>query len=128
MISLVKFQYSFEKLQVWQDSIVFAKSVYQVANTFPQEEKFGLTSQIKRAVVSVSSNLAEGSAKKSFRDQARFTEIAFGSLMEVLNQLILAVELGFLKKEKLEKLREDIDNLSRQINGLKSSQIKRCEE
>ena len=84
-----------------------------------------MVSQIRRAVVSVSSNIAEGSAKQSLREQAKFTEISIGSLFEVLNQIIIAYELKFIKKEDYLKIREFIDNLNRQINALKLSQLKR---
>ena len=77
-----------KKLEVWKFSIDFAKKVYEITESFPDIEKFGLVSQIRRAVVSISSNVAEGSAKQSLKDQARFTEMAFGSLMEILNQMI----------------------------------------
>ena len=84
-----QYVYTFETLDVWKQSINFTKIVYKIADSFPNDEKFGLVSQIKRAVVSISSNIAEGSAKKSLREQAKFTEIAIGSLFEVLNQTIL---------------------------------------
>ena len=83
------YKYNFEKLEVWKNSIDFAKKIYEITECFPDVEKFGLVSQIRRAVVSISSNIAEGSAKQPLKDQARFTEMAFGSLMEVLNQIIL---------------------------------------
>ena len=122
------YTYSFEKLEVWQTSINFAKIVYRVVNKFPVEERYGLTSQMKRAAISISSNIAEGSAKKSLKDQARFSEIAFGSLLELLNQFILAYELSFITENELFTIREQIEILSRQINGLKNSQIRRLNE
>ena len=125
---LNNYKFSFEKLEVWQFSINFAKIVYGIANKFPMEEKFGLTSQIKRAVISISSNIAEGSAKKSLKDQARYTEIAFGSLLEVLNQFILAFELSYISEQDLFIIRTEIESLSRQINALKNSQIRRSHE
>lgn len=122
------YKFSFEKLEVWQSSIKFAKIVYEMTNKFPNEERFGLTSQIKRAAISISSNIAEGSAKKSLKDQARYTEIAFGSLLEVLNQFILAFELSFIDETDLFVIRTEIESLSRQINALKKSQIRRFHE
>ena len=95
------YEYNFEKLEVWKFSIDFAKKIYEITESFPDIEKFGLVSQIRRAVVSVSSNLAEGSAKQSLKDQARFTEMAFGSLMEILNQIILSFKLKFIKENSL---------------------------
>lgn len=125
---LDSYKFSFERLEVWQASIKFAKLVYEITNKFPVEEKFGLTSQIKRATISISSNIAEGSAKKSLKDQARYTEIAFGSLLEVLNQFILALELSFINESDLFVIRTEIESLSRQINALKNSQVRRDNE
>ena len=122
------YKYNFEKLEVWKYSIEFAKNIYEITETFPDTEKFGLVSQIRRAAVSISSNLAEGSAKQSLKDQARFTEIAFGSLMEILNQTILAFKLNFIKEKYYFNVREYIDNLSRQLTALKKSQVSRYKE
>lgn len=119
------FKYGFEKLVVWQKSVDFVKKVYMFTDQFPKNELYGLTSQIKRAVTSIPANIAEGTTRKSFKDQARFTEIAFGSLIETLNHLIIAEQLNYLKVEFLDDLRIDIENLSRQLNALKASQISR---
>ena len=122
------YEYNFEKLEVWKFSIDFAKKVYEITESFPDIEKFGLISQIRRAVVSISSNVAEGSAKQSLKDQARFTEMAFGSLMEILNQIILSFKLKFIKEKDYIDIRNYIENLSRQLNALKKSQLKRYKE
>lgn len=119
------FKYGFEKLIVWQQAVAFVKKVYISVANFPKNEIYGLTSQIKRASVSIPANIAEGTTRKSFKDQARFTEIAFGSLIETLNHLIIAEELNYLNKKILDELRVDIENLSRQLNALKTSQISR---
>ena len=84
-------KYSFENLEVWQKSRKLVKTIYKTTEKFPKDEKFGLTSQIRRVSISVSSNIAEGSTRWSKKDKARFYEIAFGSLMEILNQLILSI-------------------------------------
>lgn len=122
------YEYNFEKLEVWKFSIEFAKKVYEITESFPDIEKFGLISQIRRAVVSISSNVAEGSAKQSLKYQARFTEMAFGSLMEILNQMILSFKLKFIKEKDYIDIRNYIENLSRQLNALKKSQLKRYKE
>ena len=122
------YEYNFEKLEVWKFSIDFAKKVYEITESFPDIEKFGLISQIRRAVVSISSNVAEGSAKQSLKDQARFTEMAFGSLMELLNQMILSFKLKFIKEKDYIDIRNYIENLSRKLNALKKSQLKRYKE
>ena len=113
--------FAFEKLDVWRLSIKLAKSIYQTAITFPETEKFGLTNQIRRASVSISSNIAEGSARKSSKDQARFYEIAFGSLMEVTSQLILAVELEYISAETINEIRPKIDEIANMLNALRNS-------
>ncbi|MBL4655485.1 MAG: four helix bundle protein [Bacteroidia bacterium] len=114
-------KYSFENLEVWQKSRKLVTSIYKITEKFPKEEKFGLTSQIRRASVSVSSNIAEGSTRWSRKDKARFYEIAFGSLIEILNQLILSNDLEFLTTNKLKELRNDIDSIGRMLTALYQS-------
>ncbi len=116
--------YSFEKLRVWQDIRTLVKEIYLVSQKFPSDEKFGLTNQIRRAVVSVSSNIAEGTSRTSFKDQAHFSQIAFSSLMEVLSQLILLNDLGLLDENDFSDMRIKIENIGLQINALRKSQIK----
>lgn len=82
--------FNFEKLDVWQKAIDFADLIYNETRTFPAEERFGLTNQLRRAAVSISSNLAEGSPRSSKNDFARFTEIAAGSVFEVVSQAFIA--------------------------------------
>lgn len=118
-------EFSFEKLKVWQKSMTFVEQVYEITDKFPKSELYCLTSQIRRAVISIPSNIAEGSTRKSFKDQARYSEIAFGSLLEVLNQIIIANKLGYISETNLNLLRFDIENISRQLNALKNSQIER---
>ena len=120
-----QYTYGFEKLNIWKDSILFAKDIYKITETFPNTEKFGLVSQMRRAVVSIPSNIAEGSAKQSLKDQARFTEISKGSLFEVLNQVIIAYELKFINEEDYLKIREKIDTLNKKLKAFENSQIKR---
>jgi len=93
--------FSFEKLDVWKLSMTLTKSVYKLTKVFPDEEKFGLTSQIRRASVSIASNIAEGSSRITGKEQARYSEISFGSLLEVLNQLIIATELEYISEAEL---------------------------
>lgn len=120
-----QYTYGFEKLNIWKDSILFAKDIYKITETFPNTEKFGLVSQMRRAVVSIPSNIAEGSAKQSLKYQARFTEISKGSLFEVLNQVIIAYELKFINEEDYLKIREKIDSLNKKLKAFENSQIKR---
>jgi len=116
-------QFSFEKLNVWQKSKDLSINIYKVTANFPNEEKFGLISQLRRCAISVASNLAEGSGRNSNKDKARFSEIAFGSLLELLNQLIISNELKFLSVESYEGLRNQVEEISRMINALRKSQL-----
>ena len=115
--------YSFEKLEVWNESKEFTKSIYTLTSKFPDSEKFGLVSQLRRASVSICSNIAEGSARKSFKDKAHFTTMAFSSTVEVLNQLILSFELDFIKEKDYLKLRLDIESITNKLNGLRNYQV-----
>ena len=115
--------YSFEKLEVWNESKEFTKSIYTLTSKFPDSEKFGLVSQLRRASVSICSNIAEGSARKSFKDKAHFTTMAFSSTVEVLNQLILSFELDFIKEKDYLKLRQDIESVTNKLNGLRNYQL-----
>ena len=110
--------YSFEKLNAWQESRMLVKLIYSLTQDFPKEELYGLSSQIKRAAISVSSNLAEGSGRKTLADQSHFYRMSFSSLMEVLNQLVLANDLGFITDEQLANTRPEIDKTARLISGL----------
>ena len=119
------YTYSFEKLVVWQKSIELAKIIYSVTSQFPKEETYGLSSQIRRTVVSISSNIAEGYVKSSAKEQVRFTEIAYGSLMEVLNQVIISNKIGYIIEDDYLILRQDIEEISRMLNALRNSQMEK---
>lgn len=112
------YTYSFEKLSVWQLSRQFSKKLYLLTKSFPKEELFGITSQIRRAAVSISCNLAEGSARKSPKEQYRFYEIAFSSAAEVVNLLILSKDLAFLSDQTYNELRSDIEKTTWHIHLL----------
>jgi four helix bundle protein len=115
--------YPFEKLRVWQDARQLVRNVYSATRQFPRPEIYGLTSQANRAVLSVAANLAEGSSRTSRRDQAHFSQIAYGSLMELACLLILAVDLEFLSAEEESTLRDRIESISRQLNALRKTQL-----
>lgn len=117
-------QFSFEKLEVWQLARILTKDIYRHTANFPQEEKYLLTSQLRRATVSVASNLAEGSTRTKAKDKAHFTTVAFSSLMEVLNQLLIAYDLAYLSADDLTKYRKQIQTLSVKLSNLKASQLK----
>jgi four helix bundle protein len=112
------YTFPFEKLEVWQLARQLVNKIYLTTGQFPTSERFGLTSQVNRAVVSVASNIAEGEGRPSKKDNIRFLSIAWSSLMEVMNQLILAKDLGYLTEAQLADLREEVRVLSNKINSL----------
>lgn len=116
--------FSFEKLNVWQKSRQLSVVIYKLTKSFPDEERFGLISQMRRSSVFVSSNIAEGSGRHSAKDKARFTEIAYSSLLELLNQLILSHDLELITENELTSLRESISEIAAMLDGLYKSQIK----
>lgn len=107
-----------EKLDVWKKAIDFVVEVYKVTETFPKEEKFGLTSQIRRAAVSVPANLAEGAARTSPKEFAYFLSNAQGSTSEVETELLIAQRLGYLSEKRFLELRSTIDDIGRMLHGL----------
>jgi four helix bundle protein len=118
--------FRFEKLDVWHRAIKHAQVVCSGTKSFP-DERFGLTSQMRRAAVSVSANITEGSGRSSDLDFARFIEIAYGSLMEVVSHASVAKLQGFLTKEAFERIYRDADELARMLSGLRSTLLHRGE-
>ena len=118
------YTYSFEKLHVWQETRKLTKSVYIVTREFPADEKFGMVSQMRRAAISISSNIAEGSSRKTINDQAHFYTMAFSSLVELLNQLIVSYDLEFIDDNKYVEIRAEIELISNQLNNLRKSTSK----
>jgi four helix bundle protein len=110
---------NYKDLIAWQKAMLLVKNVYSLSQHFPKDELFGLTSQIKRAVVSVPSNIAEGSSKKSTADFIRFLNIAYGSLAEVETQIEIAEMLGFINKQ--EEIYKQVDEIAKIISGLINS-------
>ena len=117
------YQFSFEKITVWVDSKELTKLIYTITKDFPNEEKFGLTSQLRRASVSIASNLAEGTSRNTNKDKAHFTTMSFSSLMEVLNQIIIARELNFIEENNYHLLRTEIEKISNKLNALRKAQL-----
>jgi len=112
--------FNFEKLEVWQKGVTFAALVYRLTRGFPGDERFGLTNQIRRAAVSIASNIAEGSARPP-ADYARFIGYASGSLSEVVTQATIARNEGFLSLADYERLYGDAEEISRMLTGLRRS-------
>ncbi len=117
--------YAFEKLESWKEARELVVAVYQLLDRFPKFEKYALCDQIRRSIVSVPSNLAEGSGRISPKEQMHFYEFAYGSLMEAYNQLILAVDLNYIGESNLNNLRPKIDTVARMLNGLRASLLKK---
>ena len=117
--------YSFERLIVWNDVRKLTKYIYAITANFPESEKFGLVNQTRRSIVSVSSNIAEGSSRTGSKDQAHFYQIAYSSLMELLSQTIVSFDLGFLQEENYNEIRKQIEAISAQLNALRKSTLNR---
>lgn len=115
--------YSFEKLEVWKESKKLTKIIYQITSSYPENEKFGLTSQLRRASISVCSNLAEGSARITPKDKAHFSTMSYSSLIEVLNQIIISYELDFISESDYLNFGNLIESLSNKINSLRKFQL-----
>lgn len=113
--------FRFYDLDVWQKAIQYAESIYALTRQFPETERYGLQSQLRRAAVSVSSNIAEGSGRGSNKDFARFIEIAYGSVMETVSQLCVALKQGFLTRSEFDDLTQTADDLARMLSGLRRS-------
>src|SRR5438094_4145317 len=113
--------FNFEKLDVWQKAIDFADLVYTLTRQFPDEERFGLTNQMRRAAVSISSNIAEGSSRTSQADFGRFIEIATGSVFEVTSQAFIAKKQILLSEAEFHVIHQSAEELSRMLSGLRKS-------
>lgn len=112
--------YSFEKLDVWKESIKLAVDTYNFTKLYPDEEKFGLISQMRRSSVSISSNLAEGTARLTNKDKAHFMTVAYSSALELLNQAIISKELNFISEENYKNIRFEVESITNKINALRN--------
>ena len=113
--------YGFEKLDVYMDARKFVGEIYRLSAQFPESERFALSSQIHRAAVSITSNIAEGTSRASNRDKAHFIEISYGSLMEVLSQLQIALDLGYMQQHQYDELQPFVERLSFALFSLRRS-------
>lgn len=112
--------YRFEKLEIWLLAIAYAKDIYKYVKSFPKEELFGLVSQLKRASISISSNIAEGSGSDTIKDFCHFLDIAIKSTLETISQLILAKELGYIEEKDFIRLYQDSELLIKKIRAFKA--------
>lgn len=109
---------SFQELHVWQRAMKLAKNVYEITKPFPAEEKFGLVSQMRRAAVSIPSNIAEGHVRQTPKEFRQFLAISRGSCAELQTQLILSRDLGLLSEKKLHEIQEEIEILAKMMSSL----------
>jgi len=117
---------NYKELKVWQKSYQLCLEVYRITRGFPAEEKYGLTSQIRRAAVSVPSIIAEGYGRKTTREYVRSLYLAYGSNCELETQILLSNDLGYMKAQEKEKLQENIEEVERMLKALiKSLENKR---
>jgi four helix bundle protein len=107
-----------EKLEAWSKAVDFVVEVYKITDAFPKEERFGLTSQIRRAAVSVSANIAEGAGRQSGKEFAHFLSNAQGSASELETELIIARRLGYIDENSFSELRNNLERVGRLITGL----------
>lgn len=119
-----EYEFCFEKLRVWKQARVFTKEIYEMTRLFPKEELYCLSNQIRRAAISITSNIAEGSTRFSKKDFAHFIHFAYSSLMEVLNQLYIALDLNYIEETVFISKREQISLISNQLNALHKSLLK----
>lgn len=117
-------KFSFENLEIWQLAIKFAKNIYKLTKDFPTSERFGMISQLTRAAVSISTNIAEGTSRKSNKDQAHFIEITYGSLLETVSILIFAAELEYIKENQLDEIRIMAFELTNKLTAYRNYLLK----
>jgi len=108
----------YRDLAVWQKSMTLVTNVYLITKQFPREETYALTNQIRRAAVSIPSNIAEGKSRRSTKDFIRFAMIARGSIAELETQLLISQNLSYVSNDKLEPLLKDTAEVGRMLNGL----------
>lgn len=111
----------FKELEIWKRSRLFCSAVYKITSKFPDAEKFGLTNQLRRASVSIPSNIAEGSSRHSSKDFSRFLEITLGSCYEVETQFLIASDLDFIQEADLKLLLKELDEITKMISRFKAT-------
>lgn len=113
-------KHNFREIKAWQKAIKLASVVYEITKSFPIEEKCALTSQVKRTVVSISSNIAEGSGRKTKKDFSHFLDMALGSAFELESEILVAIELEFISKEQCIELLVSLDEVEKLIIGFQN--------
>lgn len=120
--------FSYERLEVYKASRSFVKQVYQLVATFPADERFALSSQVRRAAVSITANIAEGCGRASIKEKIHFIEIAFGSLLEVYSELQTAQDLGYLDEIQVNIIRSNVTDIAKMLSGLKNSYERKLQD
>lgn len=115
------YQYGFEKLDVWQDARELVVTIYKLCQSLPANERFGLSSQMQRASVSIVSNIAEGVSRNSTKEKCRFLEVAYGSAIEVYCQLIVIKDLCYISEEEYGIVSAKIQRITNKVNALSKS-------
>lgn len=113
----------FKELEIWRRSRLFCSKIYDLTSSFPESEKFGLVNQLRRASVSIPSNIAEGSSRKSNKDFSRFLQITLGSAYEIETQLLIANDLSFISPLELDNLLNELEEIIKMISKFKSTLI-----
>ena len=121
-------KFSFENLEVYEKACALVSNVYRIQNDLPKEERFGLGDQIRRAAVSILANLAEGSGRQSIKEKVHFIEISYGSLMEVFCEFQTACDIGYMKEEQLNALRQQFTDIAKMLSGLRNSMLKQLND
>jgi four helix bundle protein len=117
------YMFSFEKLDVWQNSRELILTIYKLTANFPSSEIYGITSQIKRSASSIATNIAEGTSRNTNKDKAYFLTISYSSATETLNHLIISKDLDYITEEEYLHCRENLEKICNQINSLKKYYI-----
>lgn len=115
---MVRITHNFKELSVWQKSRVLVKEIYLISQDFPSSEKFGLTTQIRRASISISANIAEGCGRNSDKELVKFLGYSLGSAYELETELLLASDIGYISIDKLNSLLDKLIEIERMISGL----------
>ena len=113
--------FSYRRLVVYQHSRKYVKTIYALTKTFPKEELFALTNQLRRAAISVTSNIAESMGRYSEKDKLHFIEFAFGSLYETMSQVEVAFDLEYINKEQYEDAENQVTDIAKMLSGLRAS-------
>ena len=114
-------KFSFENLEVYEKARSLVSDIYRIQKDFPKKEIYGLGDQVRRAAVSITANLAEGSGRQSIKEKVRFIEISYGSLMEVFCELQTACDLGYINNEQFNELRPKFTDIAKMLSGLRNS-------